>query len=366
MVLRSAGREKPLAIQNLRSYVLGLRRPAEANTPVPPRSEGDRQTAVASGDAGPQPTSREGRPDPTWFESWQGVYLGDSETTSLGHQFFTRTTREQENALNNPRGLTFVEGIAGAGKTSVALGRLKFFSNFSTGEQLEHYGLQNAAANDFSPVGMVGFVLSHSLKRYLKETATALGLERLPIRDFQEFRTDLSNQFGLTQKLKRSKASVPSCRTRLAWLLAVDAAMARVAGVRLREAILRIPDVLAPVREALLKFAAELANANVHDDKTKFHLSGLAQRVVTSAMEIEFRAREASIRERLNREISRNIRVDLETALDQIRREEESQVLSTLARRLIAALPVNELYFSAVQLEEFPMIARQAFGDWSC
>src|SRR4051794_8526786 len=130
------------------------------------------------------------------------MYLGDSETSSLGHQFFTRTTLKQENALNNPRGLSVVEGVAGSGKTSIALGRLKFFANFGTGEEREHYGLRNARLADFSPNNMIGFVLSHSLKRYLKETATALGLEQLPIRDFQDFRFDLSNRFGLTKKFK--------------------------------------------------------------------------------------------------------------------------------------------------------------------
>jgi hypothetical protein len=67
-------------------------------------------------------------------------------------------------AIRRNHAQTLVEGIAGAGKTSVALGRLKFFANFSTGER-EYYGLQNASDKDFEPVGMMGFVLSHSLKR---------------------------------------------------------------------------------------------------------------------------------------------------------------------------------------------------------
>ena len=76
-----------------------------------------------------------------WLSDWSGISLNESEAQSLGHQFFTRTSAKQEAALNKPRGLTYVEGIAGAGKTSVALGRLKFFSNFSTGENLSDYKL---------------------------------------------------------------------------------------------------------------------------------------------------------------------------------------------------------------------------------
>src|SRR5207253_1903373 len=127
----------------------------------------------------------------------------ETETVSLGHQFFTRTTSAQENALNNPRGFTFVEGIAGAGKTSVALGRLKFFANFATGEHLQEYGLGSSASNDFAPTNLLGFVLNHSLKRYLRETANQLDLYYLPINDFDEFLTEITNQCGLLKAFRR-------------------------------------------------------------------------------------------------------------------------------------------------------------------
>jgi hypothetical protein len=93
---------------------------------------------------------------------------------------------------------------------------------------------------------MVGFVLSHSLKRYLKETAISLGLNRLPIRDFQEFRTDLSNKYGLAKRFKRSKSEVLSHRTRLSWLYAVDTAVARVVGIRLQEVVSKRLDIATP------------------------------------------------------------------------------------------------------------------------
>jgi hypothetical protein len=147
MVLRLLGRKNSTTVQNIRAFV---------NT----KEHIARDQEIDQQPPGVPDT------DPTWLDEWQGISLGDSETSSLSHQFFTRTTSKQENALNNPRGLTFVEGIAGSGKTSIALGRLKFFANFSTGEERAHYGLRNAAVNDFSPTNMAGFVLSHSLKRY--------------------------------------------------------------------------------------------------------------------------------------------------------------------------------------------------------
>jgi hypothetical protein len=357
MTLQQADSGEPLAIHNLRAFLHALveQTATDANTVVA-------ETLPAKVDeASREVVGREDRSDPMWLQSWRGVYLSDSETSSLGHQFFTRPTPKQEAGLNNPHGLTFVEGIAGAGKTSVALGRLKFFANFSTGEYREHYDLQNALANDFSPVGMVGYVLSHSLKRYLKETAIALGLPELSIRDFQEFRTDLSNQFGLAQRFKRSKSEVTSCRTRLAWLLAVDAAMARVAGTRLREVVTHTPDVPTTVKEAVFKIASELSHAEVRD-QAEFYLGGLAHRVIANVMEVEFRTREISIREQMNREKSLIIRKDLEGVLARTRKEEERQTLTPLARRLLASIAASDLLILAVQLQEFPQIVREAFG----
>lgn len=194
------------------------------------------------------------RADPTWINDWSSISLGDSDNQSLSHQFFTRTTRAQEEALNKSMGLTIVEGIAGAGKTSVALGRLKFFSNFSTGENKEYYGLKDAPDNDFSPAGMIGFVLSRSLRRYLEDTARELELEHLPIRDFQEHRIHLSNRFGLTRSFRRSEAPVPSCRTQLEWLRAVDAAIARSAAAKIEEAVAKNADVAPAVKLVVQSF----------------------------------------------------------------------------------------------------------------
>ncbi len=357
MAIQLAGDDKQLTVQNLRAFINALT--------AEPIEEADTldADAGAAAHAANEAVSQAAYHDPTWLRTWRGVYLSDSETSSLSHQFFTRTTPAQEAGLSNPFGLTFVEGIAGAGKTSVALGRLKFFANFATGEQREHYGLQNAPANDFSPIGMVGFVLSHSLKRYLKETAAALELTGFPIRDFQEFRTDLSNQFGLTQRFKRSKNDAPPRRTQLPWLLAIDTAMARAAGIKLQEIISKEQDVPIAVKDVVLRIGSELAKSQLDSTQTRFHLSGLARRVTNDVMGVEFRMREMAIRERMNREQSRNVRVDLDAALNRLHQEQERQTLSSLARRLLGALAAYDLIAPAIQLPEFPALVRQAFGN---
>ncbi|MET4261341.1 hypothetical protein ABIC09_006308 [Bradyrhizobium sp. S3.12.5] len=301
--------------------------------------------------------------DPTWIDDWSNISLGDSENTSLSVQFFTRTTTKQENALNNPRGISFVEGVAGSGKTSVALGRLKFFANFESGEHLDEYGLRGAGAKDFSPTNMVGFVLSHSLRRYLKEAATELSMPLLPVFDFREFRADLSNRYGLTRIFKRNRAEAPSCRTQLSWLLAIDAALAQIAAKRLREVLDNTPELAAPVQSVVRRIADDLQAAEPNSDRTQFHLAGLASRVCDVAMSAEFRAREAAIRMKMATETLRVARVDLQNDLDRVLRDEERRVVSPLARKLLDAIQVQDMIGDVTELDNFDSIVRGAFND---
>lgn len=346
MVLRLLGRRSPIAVQNVRAFVSELAKELLA-------SEAPKKETVEAYSYQRADQKRLGIPenDPTWLEEWQGVYLGDSETSSLSHQFFTRTTSKQENALNKPRGLTFVEGIAGSGKTSIALGRLKFFANFSTGEEMEHYGLRNAPISDFSPSNMVGFVLSHSLKRYLKETAAELGLEQLLIRDFQDFRSDLSNKFGLTKKFKRSQLEVSPCRTKLAWLLALDSAIARAVGIGLRDFVGKNSEIPAAVKRVIVGVSNELVGARIDPSQATFNLRGLASRLVTPVMEAEFRSRETLIQERINRETERNIRYELRNEIERIAKEEERNSISPLARALLSLINVGDLFALVAKIQ---------------
>jgi hypothetical protein len=153
-----------------------------------------------------------------WPIDWSRVILADEPEAALGAQFFTRTTLQQEDAIKAVRGLTVVHGIAGTGKTSVALGRLKFFSNFRSGEHLEEHGLSTGDWIDFDSKDMIGFVLSPSLVQYLRQTAEDLELH-MKIVDFEEFR----NQERLSRRLfgrpfRRSPARNPSVQKTIRWL----------------------------------------------------------------------------------------------------------------------------------------------------
>lgn len=349
MSIRLLGRAEQSLVKNLRLFVEGAAERSE-----PDLRQKTPQRAPASQVMPPD--------DPTWMVSWEDVSLGDSDSSSLGHQFFTRTTAKQEGALNKPRGLTFVEGIAGSGKTSIALGRLKFFANFSTGEHREDYSLKDAGQADFSPSNMVGFVLSHSLKSYLKETASALQIGQLPIQDFQEFRADLSNRFGIARAFKRSQSQAPIFRTQLAWLLAIDTAMSRAAGERLRRVAVDDPKIPKAVQSVVIKMADAMAVCDVEEGQLNFHLLGLADRVVSAVMEAEFRAQEVEIRARMAKEKDRNAREEMRLELDRIAKEEDRNGISELGRRLLSELTVSDLIADVARMQDTPDIVRRAFN----
>lgn len=153
-----------------------------------------------------------------WPKDWSKVILADEPEAALSAQFFTRTTLHQEEAIKAVRGVTAVHGTAGTGKTSVALGRLKFFANFRSGEHLQEYGLNPNDWVDFDSKDMIGFVLSPSLVQYLKQTAEDLELH-MKILDFEEFR----NQEKQTRRLfghqfKRSPDNNPTVQRTIRWL----------------------------------------------------------------------------------------------------------------------------------------------------
>ena len=203
---------------------------------------------------------------------------------------------------------------------------------------------------------MVGFVLSHSLKRYLKETAAALELEHLPIRDFEEFRTDLSNRFRLTQRFKRKKSDYSAYRTRIAWIKAIDAAMARASADQLRSTITKIPGVSAAIKQAVLKLADDLALADPASNV--FYLNGLAGRILSAVADAEIRDREAALREQFRRNS-----VGFDRAIRRLQQEVERKTASPLGRRIIEAITVPHLILPAIQHQDFPRFVRQTFDN---
>jgi hypothetical protein len=212
--------------------------------------------------------------------------------------------------------------------------RLKFFTNFETGAERDYYGLQNASEKDFSPTGMAGFVLSHSLKRYLKETADALELIHLPIRDFEEFRGDLLNTFGISNQFKRKKGAVPSIRNRMDWLRALDVALAHAAAIRLQENLVGALGVSPRIAGTIRTIASDLLSAEIVPEVRSLHMSGLAARVVGSVSEVELRDQEDQARvefpivEKTDNQRRRNKEAALERELNRIQRQAERKLVS--------------------------------------
>jgi len=120
-------------------------------------------------------------------ESIEHVFTENSNA-SLGSSFYTRTTKVQEAIINRPnRGLVIVEGIAGSGKTSVALGRVKaMHSAYQLHDEDERY-------DDFfkDQSRMVGFVLHKQLINYLEKTLNELDLPNMKVKEFKELQNEL-------------------------------------------------------------------------------------------------------------------------------------------------------------------------------
>ncbi len=354
MSLTTRGRLRPSVVEHLRASVDAL---DHAGNLQPPKPEVVKEISPAIVEvAAAQPPAKE--IDPTWLKSWDGVYLASTESQSLGHEFFTRTTVAQETTLNVPRGLTFVEGVAGAGKTSVALGRLKFFSNFSTGEHLDDYGLKGVPLKDFSPLGMMGFVLSHGLKRYLRDTASALDLARLPIRDFDDFKLGLATDFGVAKAFRSRRAEQHSLRSRMFWLRALDVATARSAGAYLRKAIEKDKKITDSVKKAVVKLADDLERAQ--PSSTILHLQGLAAQVEKAvaagegdARRRELEAQEASIRSRFFSD-----RRERDRRLSQLHASFERKAYSAVSRELLSGLRAQDLFLAAVKRDDLVDLVR--------
>ena len=120
---------------------------------------------------------------------------------SLGSAFYTRTPAAQEELVKRLYGgLVVVEGVAGSGKTSVALGRLKALhdSQFGYEEDGEHH--EDAFFKHKHE--MVGYVRHAQLIEYLKTTFDDLNLSGVPVKEFKELQNQLILQRAQILQLK--------------------------------------------------------------------------------------------------------------------------------------------------------------------
>lgn len=235
-------------------------------------------------------------------------YFGLSET------FFINRTREQDEVISrSPIGPMFVEGVAGSGKTSAALGRTKMLCDFDAnslvsesefreiaGENLDYWAA--TYAGQFSQEGSVGFVRTGELIQYLKETCRRLDLPHLPVQEYPELRSKLRQHRRVDRNRAGSPrwAGMPTPRsthadTTMAWLKAADRVLAAhwsrtlVAGLPTAEQIaagftgndqalaLRIATVVTEqLRSRIAKLAKELSRSV---GEGGFALDGLAEKI---------------------------------------------------------------------------------------
>ena len=151
----------------------------------------------------------------------------------LSAQFYIRTTRAQEALLRRPsHGLVVVHGVAGSGKTSVALGRAKVLCDRGPedGEDDPTF---------FRPETAVGFVLNEQLATYLGKACTSLALFDMKIREFRDLREELLRTRNLDgagfdrAPERRAHALEASMR----WVRALDAVMADCLADALEKAV---------------------------------------------------------------------------------------------------------------------------------
>lgn len=191
------------------------------------------------------------------------------ERMSLDEHFFLNRTPNQDKIISRaPVGPMWVEGVAGSGKTSAALGRTKMLCDFNSNEVTDRETFRSILGDDFdywegefagkfSQEGSVGFVRTAELIQYLKETCSRLGMRGLPVLEYHELRFKLRNHRHLEssgasgKRFKRSSDDGHSLTTTLAWLNAARLALARVIAADLQSPLVEVDS------EHLRRFTAQ-------------------------------------------------------------------------------------------------------------
>lgn len=214
-------------------------------------------------------------------------YFGLNET------FYVNRTREQDEIVaRSPVGAMFVEGVAGSGKTSAALGRTKMLCDFDASSVTSEADFRDVLGADaaywdgkfagqFSQESSVGFVRTGELIQYLKETCRRIDLPNLPVCEYKELQTRLRDHRGLVAGgAGRSWAGSVNERTSMsdttmAWLRAADASMGRELAARLRAMMPRRDEVIAGFEDKYLPRAASVVDKAL--DLYATSLDGLAR-----------------------------------------------------------------------------------------
>ncbi|WGZ89468.1 MAG: AAA family ATPase [Candidatus Thiocaldithrix dubininis] len=120
---------------------------------------------------------------------------------SLPTGFYVNLSAHQYDAAHSgANGLVFVFGVAGSGKTSVALGRSKSLAQL--GQLPKDDRLYN---QDFPEETQIGIVRTGELISYLKNTCNMLSLHRLPVVEYREIHEELKAHWDIEQSKHNNK-----------------------------------------------------------------------------------------------------------------------------------------------------------------
>lgn len=211
----------------------------------------------------------------------------------LSDRFYFRATRPQEDLMrSDSHGLVIVLGVAGSGKTSVALGRTKMLCNLP-GEA----DARSPGDVDFRPETAVGFVLNEQLVPYLKGLADRLYLPNLPVREYRDLRQDLlaRRRIGIGPRAVGFDAIAArddlSLLGRISWVRRMDKLVGCYLGKQLISVLAAPPDqqglddwqtlVLAVVWQGFVTKVESLARAVEGEPMPEvvFRLQGLVRRL---------------------------------------------------------------------------------------
>ena len=178
------------------------------------------------------------------------------EYFGLSERFFTHQTVEQNQIIaRSPVGAMFVEGIAGSGKTSAALGRTKMLTTFNAASVTDEQLFRDVAGQDqdywsadfagqFSQESCVGFVRTGELIQYLQETCRRIDLPNLPVHEYKELQTRLREHRRLTSSpvpgrrwVGFTEAREAHAASTMQWLHSADQAIAKQIAARLIDAL---------------------------------------------------------------------------------------------------------------------------------
>lgn len=252
------------------------------------------------------------------------------EYYGLNERFFTHQTVEQNQIIaRSPVGVMFVEGIAGSGKTSAALGRTKMLTTFNAASVSDEQLFRDVVGQDqdywsadfagqFSQESCVGFVRTGELIQYLQETCRRIDLPNLPVHEYKELQTRLREHRRLTSSpipgrrwAGFTEAREAHAATTMDWLHAADQAIARQIAARLIDALPNISELAEPFEPdtrakvvRVAKVALEHLQHDLHKIATElvqasrpgtFALDRLAMRILNKVEEVRKRVMGAKV-----------------------------------------------------------------------